>query len=290
MKVFVSWSGDESRKLAESIRAWLPQVLLQNVDLFVSSQDIEKGSRGLGVIADNLEDTDYGIIVLTRASQRAPWLNFEAGALGKSLGESRVSPLLVDLTQADVTGPIQQFQMTSLSNAEDVWKLVSDMNTLVDHPVPTAQMRVLFDNAWPELETAIQIAQKGAGPAKTTRPSEEILDEILFRIRNLERRSSPQPRRMGPSGLTREAEQVLVDMVLRLIDSPSSEKVRGGVKVGALGPIVIVSVPSDAVPDIDGLQKIANKENVRIELNELGLTIEPHGRFRDPASAVSQPR
>ncbi|MBH0109174.1 toll/interleukin-1 receptor domain-containing protein [Salinibacterium sp. NG22] len=284
MKVFVSWSGDESRKLAEGIRAWLPQVLLQNVEAFVSSQDIEKGSRGLSVIANNLDDTDYGIIILTQATQDAPWLNFEAGALGKSLGESRVSPLLVDLTQADVTGPIQQFQMTSLAHIEDVWKLVTDINKLVDNPVPLAQMRILFDNAWPAFEKAIKVAQKGAGPAKTTRPSQEILDEILFRVRNLERRSSPQPRRMGPSGLTREDEHKLVLLVLGLIDSPSAENLRAGIKVGASGPIVTVSVPRDARPDLDGLQQIANDENVRIELDELGIIVEPHGRFRDPAA------
>ncbi|QYM76173.1 toll/interleukin-1 receptor domain-containing protein [Leucobacter luti] len=275
MKVFVSWSGNESKKLAEKIREWLPSILLQNVSAFVSSQDIEKGSRGLSVIASNLEDTDYGIIILTQETQNAPWLNFEAGALGKSLGESRVSPVLVDVTQADVSGPIQQFQMTSLSDRDDVWKLLTDINALVDNPVPKDAMRTLFDKEWPAFELAVQEARKGSGPTKTSRPADEILDEVLFRVRNIERRSIPERRRFGPTGLSREQEHKLVDLVFSYIATPNNEELRGGIKVGTSGPTVAVSVPVDAKPDIEGLQRIANHEGVRIELGDLGVIIEP---------------
>lgn len=275
MKIFISWSGVESRALAECLRAWLPRVLLTGVQTFVSSQDIEKGQRGLSVIAASLDDIDYGIILLTKANQHAPWINFESGALGKSVGEARVSPLLVDLTQADVTGPLQQFQMTSLSDRTDVWKLLQDINMVLEIPVPEDAMKVLFDNAWDELDAAITAARQGAGPAKTSRASDDILDEILFRIRRLERRTTANPTSVGPTGMTRDDERDLVDQVFAAIEADDHGEMRGGVKLGRSGPIVAVSAPESARIDHKRLQRVADSNGVRIELAEHKIIIEP---------------
>lgn len=275
MKVFISWSGDASKGLAEHLRTWLPRVLISHVQVFVSSQDIEKGRRGLSVIAANLEEIEYGLILLTSSNQHAPWINFEAGAIGKSMGESRVSPLLVDLTQSDVIGPLQQFQMTSLSDREDVWKLLGDMNKLLASPVPPEPLKVLFDDAWPGLEVAIALAQEGQGPAKTTRPAEDMLDEILYRVRQLDRRSRVTPTRMGPSGLTRDEEQRLVNEVFSAVSASSAAELRGGIKVGTAGAVVTISAPENTYVDRELLQDIANLNGIRVEIAELGILIEP---------------
>jgi hypothetical protein len=41
MQVFISWHGDVSRKVAEALREWLPQVI-QGLDVFMSKKDIQK--------------------------------------------------------------------------------------------------------------------------------------------------------------------------------------------------------------------------------------------------------
>jgi hypothetical protein len=82
MKVFISWSGERSRAVAEALREWLPNVI-QTVNLWVSLADIEKGARWSTDITAQLEECSVGLICLTPENLSAPWLLFEAGALSK---------------------------------------------------------------------------------------------------------------------------------------------------------------------------------------------------------------
>src|SRR3989454_7866890 len=111
MKVFISWSGDRSRTIADVLRRWLPSVL-QAVRPYFSPDDIAKGTRWSSEIAKELEASKIGIICLTGDNLSAPWLMFESGALAKNLDKSFVIPLLVGIKQSDVSGPLAQFQLT----------------------------------------------------------------------------------------------------------------------------------------------------------------------------------
>lgn len=78
MKVFLSWSGDRSRVVADVLRNWLPSVL-QAVRPYFSPEDIEKGSKWSLEISRELDASDYGILCVTTENVASPWMLFEAG-------------------------------------------------------------------------------------------------------------------------------------------------------------------------------------------------------------------
>ena len=109
MKIFISWSGDQSHALALALKEWIPMVL-QYVEPWLSQSDIDAGERWDVKIAKELEAANYGIICVTKENAGAPWLLFEAGALAKSMEDGRVIPLLLDIDFKEITGPLAQFQ------------------------------------------------------------------------------------------------------------------------------------------------------------------------------------
>src|SRR5947209_4916573 len=111
MNIFLSWSGELSRKIALVFREWLPAVI-QTVEPYVSSEDIDKGARWSVDVSQQLEQASYGILFVTKGNVAAPWLNFEAGALSRTFERSRVTPFLFGIKRSEVSGPLLQFQST----------------------------------------------------------------------------------------------------------------------------------------------------------------------------------
>jgi hypothetical protein len=62
--VFISWSGERSRYVAEALWDWLPLVL-QIVEPWMSAEDVEKGSPWESEIMGKLDEANVGIVCLT---------------------------------------------------------------------------------------------------------------------------------------------------------------------------------------------------------------------------------
>jgi hypothetical protein len=105
MKIFVSWSGPRSAAVAEALKEYLP-VINNAFDLWLSSDDIEKGSRSTLEIAKALTAAKAGIICLTPNNLTAPWILFEAGGIAKTVDETRACTILIDLQPSDVSKPL----------------------------------------------------------------------------------------------------------------------------------------------------------------------------------------
>ena len=155
MKLFLSWSGKVSRDIAVALDDWLPYVI-QSVKPFVSTGDIDKGRRWSEVLASELAQIGYGIIIVTRDNVREPWINFEAGAISKALDKSWVSPFLFGVEPSKLEGPLQQFQAT-IYEPEDVFNLLRSINSRLDadDQVSFEVLRNEFDVWWPKLRKRI---------------------------------------------------------------------------------------------------------------------------------------
>src|SRR5262245_27921646 len=111
MKVFISWSGDRSKRAAEALRDWLPNVI-QNTQPWMSGEDLDAGTRWGKEIDEELESANFGILCITPENAGSPWINYEAGALAKSVTVGRVVPYLIGMTRiAELpSGPLSRFQ------------------------------------------------------------------------------------------------------------------------------------------------------------------------------------
>lgn len=126
MKVFISWSGERSKQLAEAIREWLPNVL-QFVKPYFTPADIEKGARWASEISKELEQSKIGIIAMTEENLTSPWIMFEAGAISRVVEEGRVCPIVFGVRKTDLVGPLASFQAIEFNRAE-VRQLLTTIN------------------------------------------------------------------------------------------------------------------------------------------------------------------
>lgn len=189
MKVFISWSGETSREIAEVFRNWLPAVV-QAVKPYYSPDDIEKGARWSTEISAELEASQVGLLCLTRENLNSPWLMFEAGALAKSMDKSRVVPMLFGLDPSDIVGPLLQFQAATFKEGE-VRKLIKTINSsLGEEALESKVIDSVFEKWWPELEAKIsEVMNSGCSATDTNlRSDREILEEILSLTRGASNR------------------------------------------------------------------------------------------------------
>ena len=189
-KVFISWSGSQSRRLAEVFHWWLPRAL-HSVRPYFTPEDIAKGGRWNLAIAKELETSSVGVICLTRENMFAPWIMFEAGALAKQLDDSLVCPILFDLDPSDIEGPLIQFQAATFGEHE-IHKLFEKINSQLEGAA--LDERVLdevYDMWWPKLNQRVSEVLKDTKPQKETelRDDREILEEILELARSSRLRS-----------------------------------------------------------------------------------------------------
>jgi len=188
MKVFISWSGDKSKQVAEWIDTWL-QCTIQSSEPWLSSRSIDRGATWFTEIMNELSDTSIGIICLTKENKDKPWILFEAGAIAKGLSSSRVCTFLIDLEPIDLVNPLAQFNHT-LYNRESLLQLLMTINSLSESPLKPSILEKVFDKYWSEFQERFdQILATNPVPTENTkRDEEDVLSEVLNVVRSLDKR------------------------------------------------------------------------------------------------------
>jgi hypothetical protein len=73
MNIFISWSGERSRAVGDLLDDWL-QCVIQALNPWMSSKDIDRGALWFSEITNQLKDTTLGIICLTKENLNKPWI------------------------------------------------------------------------------------------------------------------------------------------------------------------------------------------------------------------------
>ena len=178
--VFISWSGPRSKWIAEFFRGWLP-LLVQAAKPWMSATDIDKGTHGLSEIRNTLSGTKVAIVCLTPENLNEPWILYEAGASSKTIDEKTrlCTFLLGGLKFQDVKPPLGMFQATN-PDKQDTRALIGTINAAVsDSPVPVANLDLLFERLWPDLEKQIATMPKSEQAAPPKRLVDDIVTELL---------------------------------------------------------------------------------------------------------------
>lgn len=183
MQVFLSWSGERSKAVAEALADWLPQVI-QAVKPWVSTE-IDKGTKWTSQISESLEQSSVGVVCITSDNVDSNWLIFEAGAIAKSK-ESHACTFLLDISPTDVTPPLSILQATKFERG-DFRKLLGTINQALrinnETPLKEDVLDRVFETNWPHIEKRLSEIKHRPHQAAQKRPDREILEEILGLVR-----------------------------------------------------------------------------------------------------------
>jgi hypothetical protein len=192
MKVFISWSGERSLAIAKAMRDWLPRVI-QLIEPWMSESDADKGIRWEQRIGVELNQTSCGVFCLTPENLDSRWLNFEAGAIARTVDKTFVCTYLFDLKATDIEGPLSSFNHTA-AEKEDSRKLIHTLNRAMEsRSLSEKIVNDSFEMYWPRLEEAL----RDLPPVREKPPQrdmEDMVEEILVSVRALLKERSRRPR------------------------------------------------------------------------------------------------
>jgi hypothetical protein len=191
VKLFISWSGPESKIIATGLREFLPRVI-QSVDPFMSQHDIEGGELWLQRLLSELNESSTAIACLTPTNLAAPWLNFEAGAIAKAISrkkdQPRVFTYLWKVEPSDIRGPLVHFQATKTERTATEG-MVESLRKIAAEALDAQIVIEAVENNWEIMKKAFSAAAKehaaSKSPDAAPRDPAEIQREVLDTVREI---------------------------------------------------------------------------------------------------------
>lgn len=193
MNLFIVWSGDLSERAAGLLGQWFTQ-LMPWIKVHVPSGDSYGGMGWFSKEWKALQSAEFGILILTKENLNSPWLLFEAGVLFNKLDRPSIFPVVVDLSIADLSGPLAQFQAVR-ADQEGISKLAQAINLKSlearQGGFEGETLKEAFEASWPGFESSLTI-QKPESQRQRMRSDREVLYEILELSRTIARNVESQ--------------------------------------------------------------------------------------------------
>jgi hypothetical protein len=186
VKVFISWSGD-SKGVAGALYHALPR-LFDDAEPWISTAT-RAGTVWIQEVHRQLNDTDFGIVCVTKSNQKGEWLNFEAGALSRNVeGMRELMPIfLIDIDEtSEVAGPMSAFQMSHATEA-DFLNIIKSLNSKkngirISEDILEEKVRAV----WPKINKEIlKVRESPESEAVEPIGDSDLIKEILDTVRSL---------------------------------------------------------------------------------------------------------
>ena len=286
MKVFISWSGRRSHEVAETLGSWLKKVI-QSADPWISS-DMERGVKWLAEIGKSLDTHSLGILCVTPGNKDAPWINFEAGALSKHLGdEFRVIPYLLDFkSPSDLKEPLGQFN-ASLADRDGTWALVKTLNTHAEYPQTEADLTETFEVWWPKLEESLErIRASVTRQPSNRRTTEDKVDEVLELTRQIMRTGMAAP---GPIPSWRDLNRIADAIIAVRSAGPHAQiELSGGIATTNYDRLVGAALQGEGTLSAVGVPGPARAATPKVEVaNVVEMMLIKQGLDRSAMNVVN---
>lgn len=124
-KIYLIWAGEVSKKVAVQFKYFSENVFAPSLTSFMSETDIMAGELSVSTLMNELKECEFGIAFIYKDNARAPWVNFEIGALQCSTIAHGVSVLIIDNDQTSLAGtPLSDLQY-KLFDKEGLWSILS---------------------------------------------------------------------------------------------------------------------------------------------------------------------
>lgn len=161
-KIFISWSGDNSKEIAKALKDVLENHVFrdQGLECFVSDIDISSGDDWWNKIKSELKKCKLGIACITKENKAAPWIYFESGAM--IARELKLIPLLINCSYRALNDtPLSSKHMVDFYNEEKFCGMIKTINNelklseIPDENLETiakTQYRILITTLTPTLK------------------------------------------------------------------------------------------------------------------------------------------
>jgi anti-anti-sigma factor len=156
MQVFLSWSGNTSREVAEALKESLLKVF-PNLSVWMSEHDLEAGIPWVTELHEQLQQADFGVLCVTAENIEMPWMLYEAGALAISSTTGCVVPYLLDVDPVELLPPLSLFQSVR-TDLEGTWKIVKSINQAASGILSDRHLLENFEQEWPNLANRLGIS------------------------------------------------------------------------------------------------------------------------------------
>lgn len=213
--VFLSWSGDKSREVAERFKELFTDVFDPTIKCFISTRDIVGGRRGTAALAEELEKCNYGIFFVDSKNVRAPWLQFEAGAISKMVSDSRVMVLLLDNAVGCLNDtPLSDFQY-KLFNKEHVKSIFEEIIDYFEQKESKDSYLKRFEREWDtfyeKAEKILSAEQKDNDVKNDENDELKTIQKMLIDVQNFLKSEYSQTLKEG-AGIVSELKKMLINM------------------------------------------------------------------------------